>query len=126
MPTRSPCLTLVLLAALSAPAAAEDAPSPALKERIARLALKQIDFGAVSLLPVSFAYSRLAGPFEDGGRTVYCVSSQMKGRTFGGPERPKVAIRDEGGRLSILHDDEVCTGQRSRPFPELDAIGNAR
>ena len=116
--------------ALAAPKAPkpdpEDAPSPALKARIAALALKQVDFGSVSLLPVRFADSRLAGPIADGGRTIYCVSSRMSGRTFGKPERPKAVLRYAADRLEAIDDDEVCTGHRSQPFPELDAMGNAR
>ncbi|MDP4002859.1 hypothetical protein [Methylobacterium sp. NEAU K] len=107
-------------------AAAFEAPSPALKERIAALALKQVDFGAVSLLPVRFEGSRLAGPIEDGGRTLYCVSSRMSGRTFGKPERPKAVMRHQADRLEVIDDEEVCAGHRSQPFPELDALGNAR
>ena len=102
----------------------EDAPSPALKQRIVALALRQVAFGSVSLLPVRFEGSRLAGPIEDGGRTIYCVSAQMKGRTFGKAERPKAVMRLEADRLSVIDDDEVCTGHRSQPFPELDAAGN--
>jgi hypothetical protein len=109
-----------------APALAEDAPSPALKERIARLALKQVDFGAISILPVTFAKSRLTGPIEDDGRTVYCVSTHMKGRSFGSFEKPKAVMQVVGDRPTIIEDDEVCTGHRSKPFPELDALGNAR
>jgi hypothetical protein len=124
---------LVALALAATPAAAasrkakpaaEDAPSPALRERIAALALKQVAFGSVSLLPVHFDGSRLAGPIEDGGRVIYCVSGRMYGRTFGKPERPKVALRYEADRLTVLDDDEVCTGHRTQPFPELDALGN--
>lgn len=121
--------TLALLLCLAVPAggkAADAVPSPALKDRIARLALKQIAFGSLSLLPVTFEGSRLAGPITDGGRTIYCVSSRMKGRTFGKPERPKAVMRLDGGTLTVIDDDEVCTGQRSEPFPELDALGNAR
>lgn len=105
---------------------AEDAPAPALLQRIAALALKQVEFGSVSLLPVRFEGSRIAGPIEDAGRVIYCVSGRMYGRTFGKPERPKVALRYEADRLTVLDDDEVCTGHRTRPFPELDALGNAR
>lgn len=123
-------LALTLTGALAAPKAAkptaEDAPSPALKQRIAALALKQVDFGSVSLLPVRFAGSRLTGPIEDGGRTIYCVSSRMSGRTFGKPERPKAVMRYAADRLDVIDDEEVCTGHRSQPFPELDALGNAR
>ena len=102
----------------------EDAPSPALKQRIAALALKQVAFGSISLLPVRFESSRLAGPIEDAGRVIYCVSSQMKGRTFGKAERPKAVMRLEADRLSVIEDDEVCTGHRSQPFPELDTPGD--
>ena len=102
----------------------EDAPAPALKQRIAALALRQVAFGSVSLLPVRFESSRLAGPIEDGGRTIYCVSAQMTGRTFGKAERPKAVMRLDADRLAVIEDDEVCTGHRSQPFPELDALGN--
>lgn len=123
-------VALTVTGALAAPGrakpASEDAPSPALKQRIAALALKQVDFGSVSLLPVRFAGSRLAGPIEDGGRTIYCVSSRMSGRSFGKPERPKAVMRYAADRLEVIDDDEVCTGHRSQPFPELDALGNAR
>ncbi|UIY44271.1 hypothetical protein [Methylobacterium radiotolerans] len=80
--------------------------------------------GAVSLLPVRFAGSRIAGPIADGGRVIYCVSGRMYGRTFGKPERPRVVLLDDNDRLSVLDDDEVCAGHRTRPFPELDALGN--
>ncbi|WCS27317.1 hypothetical protein LOK46_11005 [Methylobacterium sp. NMS14P] len=131
MPLRAALAALLALLAASAQAAprapkpsAEAIPSPALLRRIAALALKQVDFGAVSLLPVRFAGSRIAGPIADGGRVIYCVSGRMYGRTFGKPERPRVALLDENDRLSVLDDDEVCTGHRTRPFPELDALGN--
>ncbi|MBD8905768.1 hypothetical protein [Methylorubrum zatmanii] len=102
-------------------------PSPtastgSLRERIAALALRQVEFGSVSLIPVRFEHSRIAGPFEDGGRQLYCVSTRMKGRTFGKPERPKLVVRETAGALSILRDEEdVCEGHRSEPFPELDS-----
>ncbi|MDP4025804.1 hypothetical protein Q8W71_24545 [Methylobacterium sp. NEAU 140] len=129
MPTRPLLIALPLVALATAAHAApkgkaDDAPSPALKERIAALALRQVAFGSVSLLPVRFEHARLAGPIEDGGRTLYCVSAQMKGRSFGKPERPKAVLRYEGDRLSAIDDDEVCTGHRSRPFPELESLGN--
>ena len=131
MPPRVALAALLLLAAAGAQAAprktaSDDAPAPALLQRIAALALKQVDFGSVSLLPVRFAGSRLAGPIEDGGRTIYCVSSRMSGRSFGKPERPKAVMRYAADRLEVIDDDEVCTGHRSQPFPELDALGNAR
>ena len=127
------CLAFVLVLTAAgvqaAPKAAEakkteDAPSPALRQRIAALALKQVAFGSVSLLPVRFESSRLAGPIADGGRTIYCVSSQMKGRTFGKAERPKAVMRLDADRLSVIEDDEVCTGHRSQPFSELDTPGD--
>jgi hypothetical protein len=121
-------LAFVAVGAEAAPRAPkptpEAAPSPALLQRIAALALKQVAFGSVSLLPVRFEGSRIAGPVEDGGRVIYCVSGRMYGRTFGKPERPKVALRYANDRLTVLDDDEVCTGHRTRPFPELDALGN--
>ena len=122
---------MLLLAAAGAQAtprkaASDDAPSPALLQRIAALALKQVEFGSVSLLPVRFEGSRIAGPIEEDGRVIYCVTGHMHGRTFGKPEKPKVALRYEADRLTVLDDDEVCTGHRTRLFPELDALGNAR
>lgn len=101
------------------------APPPStgtLRERIAALALRQVDFGAISLIPVRFEKSRISGPFEDGGRTLYCVSSHMKGRTFGKAERPKAVIREAAGVLTVLRDEEeVCEGHRTQPFGELDS-----
>ncbi|MBB2962703.1 hypothetical protein [Methylobacterium sp. R2-1] len=94
------------------------------RERIATLALRQVAFGSVSLIPVRFAHSRIAGPFEDGGRRLYCISTRMSGRTFGKPERPKLVVREEAAALTVLRDEEeVCEGHRSEPFPELDSPG---
>ncbi|MEH3118734.1 MAG: hypothetical protein PGN25_14370 [Methylorubrum populi] len=101
---------------------APTAPAGTVRERIAALARRQVAFGAVSLIPVRFEHSRIAGPFEDGGRRLTCVSTRMKGRTFGKPERPKLVVREEAGALSVLHDEEdVCEGHRSEPFSELDS-----
>ncbi|WP_375465219.1 hypothetical protein [uncultured Methylobacterium sp.] len=97
-----------------------------LREKIAALALRQVPFGSVSLLPVRFESSRIAGPFEDGGRTLWCVSSHMKGRTFGKAERPKLVIRADAATLTVIDDDEVCQGHRTEPFPELETLGNAK
>ncbi|MBE7202000.1 MAG: hypothetical protein INR70_29925, partial [Parafilimonas terrae] len=72
------------------------------------------------------AGSGLAGPFEAEGRTYYCITTRMKGRTFGRAERPRIAMRYEGDRLSVMPDDDVCAYHRARPFPELDGLGNAR
>lgn len=131
MPRRAALAALMVLLAAGAQAAprasrpaAESVPSPALLRPIAALALRQVEFGAVSLLPVRFAGSRIAGPIVDGGRVIYCVSGRMYGRTFGKPERPRVVLLDDNDRLSVLDDDEVCAGHRTRPFPELDALGN--
>lgn len=104
----------------------QDGPSPALRERIARLTLKQVKFGSISLLPVTFSGSGLAGPFEDDGHTYFCVTTRMKGRTFGRAEHPRVAMRYESDRLTMMPDDDVCTYHQAHPFPELDALGNAR
>ena len=44
-----------------------------------------------------------------------------------GLERPKVVIREEKGteKLSIIRDEnEVCEGQGTEPFPELETLGN--
>lgn len=104
------------------PAASSPPTTGTVRERIAALALRQVDFGSISLIPVRFEKSRIAGPFEDGGRSLYCVTSHMKGRSFDKAERPNVVIRDESGVLKVLHDeDEVCEGHRTEPFTELDS-----
>ncbi len=121
------CLAAVL--ALSAGGctgvATSASPPPSagtLRARIAALALGQVDFGAISIIPVRFEKSRISGPFTDDGRTLYCVSSRMTGRTFGKAERPKAVIRDAAGVLTVLSDEaEVCEGHRTEPFPELDS-----
>jgi hypothetical protein len=126
------CCTLLggLAAALPAQAAAKkEKPTTdaALRGRIAALVLKRADFGAYSLLPVRFAESRLSGPFEEGGHTTWCVSSQMHGRSFGKPERPRAIVRMEGGALHASeYDSDVCGGHRSELFPEFDALGNRK
>ena len=125
MPVRS-ILVSILLTALPLGALALDEPSPALKERIARMALKQWEFGAVSLLPVTFTGSGLAGPFAEDGHTYFCVTTRMKGRTFGGVEHVRIALRYAGDRLTRMPGGDVCAYHRPRPFPELTAIGNAR
>jgi hypothetical protein len=73
MPFRAALAVVLLLTAAGAQAAprkaaaaSEETPSPALLRRIAALALKQVAFGSVSLLPVRFEGSRIAGPIEDG------------------------------------------------------------
>lgn len=118
-------LTMVLAAGGCTATAVPPAPTAAtgtVRERIAALALRQVAFGSVSLIPVRFAHSRIAGPLEDGGRRLYCVSTRMSGRTFGKPERPKLVVREEAGALTVLRDEEeVCEGHRSEPFPELDS-----
>ncbi|AWN36779.1 hypothetical protein [Methylobacterium radiodurans] len=105
--------------------AAPDMPaSGTARERLAALALRQVAFGSVSLIPVRFEHARISGPFEDAGRTLYCVSAHMKGRTFDKPEKPKIVVRADGTVLTVIEDDEVCTGHRTVPFPELEALGN--
>ena len=105
----------------AAPPPAPGAAAGTLRERIAALALRQVEFGSVSLLPVRLERSRLVGPIEEGGRRLYCVRTRMYARTFWKPERPSIVVRDEGGALSVLRDeDDVCEGHRSEPFPELD------
>ncbi len=117
---------LAVACAVGGCTAATAPPSPSastgtLRERIAALARNQVAFGSVSLIPVRFEHSRIAGPFEDGGRQLYCVSTRMKGRTFDKPERPKIVVREAAGVLTVLHDEEdVCEGHRSEPFAELD------
>lgn len=113
-------------AARPAPDAATAGTPKTTRERIAALALSRVAFGSVSLLPVRFESSRIGGPFEDAGRTLYCVSSHMKGRTFGKAERPKVVVREDKGALSVIDDDEACQGHRTEPFPELETLGNAK
>lgn len=102
------------------------APAGTIRERVAALALRQTDFGSISLIPVRFEHSRLAGPIEEKGRTFYCVSARMLGRTFGKPERPKVVIEDAGGVLRVVDEGEICEGQRTEPFPELEAASTRR
>lgn len=118
-------LAMVLAVGGCTATAAPPSPSAStgtLRERIAALALRQVAFGSVSLIPVRFAHSRIAGPFEDGGRRLYCVSTRMSGRTFGKPERPKLVLREEAGALTVLRDEEeTCEGHRSEPFAELDS-----
>ena len=120
-------LAMALAAGGCTATAAPPAPTAStgtVRERIAVLARGQVEFGSVSLLPVRFERSRIAGPFEDGGRRLYCVSTRMKGRTFDKPERPKLVLREEAGALTILRDEEdVCEGHRSEPFAELDSPG---
>ncbi|MCJ2036867.1 hypothetical protein [Methylobacterium sp. J-068] len=118
---------LMTLAALGlagcTPRGSRPAPSPtaSLNERLAALAARQTVFGAISLIPVRFEHSRVSKPFVDEGRTLYCVSSRMKGRTFGKAERPKVIIQDTKGVLTVVDEDnEVCEGHRTDPLPELD------
>jgi hypothetical protein len=125
------CLTVPVLSGCMRGAAPASAGAPAVpatfRERIAALALTQVQFGSISLLPVRFEHSRITPFFEDGGRILYCVTSRMKGRSLFKPERPKVVIREEKGteRLSIVeNENEVCEGHRTEPFPELDALGN--
>lgn len=126
----TPALALVLsltLAACTGTTAPPPSATATLRERVAALALRQTDFGAISIIPVRFENSRIAGPFEDGGRTLYCVSTRMKGRSFGKGERPKAVIRDEGGVLKVVDDEaEVCEGHRSEPFPELETLGHSK
>lgn len=93
------------------------------RERLAALALRQAAFGAVSLIPVRLEHSRVSKPFVDEGRTLYCVSSRMKGRTFGKAERPKIVVQEAANVLAIVdEDDEICEGHRTEPFPELDTL----
>lgn len=97
-----------------------------MRERVAALVLRQTDFGGISILPIRYVHSRIAGPFTDDGRTLYCVSTRMKGRTFGKAERAKALVRDDAGTLRIVEDnEEVCEGHRTEPFPELETLGNA-
>lgn len=129
------CAVLTLAACAEADARPDKAARPAKdappvtgvsREAVAAFALKQVVFGSVSLLPVRFEKSRIAGPFLDDGRTLYCVSSHMTGRTFGKAERPKIVVQADGpsGRLGVIDDDEVCSGHRTEPFPELESLGN--
>ncbi len=124
-PARLVLLGLACGLAACTPRASPPSPGATLRTRVAALALAQVDFGSVSVIPIRFEHSRIAGPFEDGGRTLYCVSTRMKGRTFGKGERAKTVIRDTGGVLSVIEDDEeVCNGHRTEPFAELETLGN--
>ena len=62
------------------------------------------------------AGSRLTGPIEDGGRTIYCVSSRMSGRTFGKP--------DPGcGRVRRRHDGHaVALQQQARGLGDVGIV----
>lgn len=121
-------LVAVALAGCGRP---DPAPAPGasftMRERVAALALRQSGFGSISVIPVRFEHSRIAGPFQDDGRTLYCVSARMMGRRFLKGEKAKAVIREEAGKLSILEDfEEVCEGHRTEPFKELEALGNAK
>ena len=35
-------------------------------------------------------------------------------------DAPSPALKQRIAALSVIDDDEVCTGHRSQPFPELD------
>ncbi len=126
---RCPVLASAAVALLAGgclgPRAGPEVPTAGpMRERVAALALRQVAFGSVSLIPVRFEHARISGPFQDAGRTLYCVSAQMKGRTFGKPEKPKIVVREDKGALAVIEDDEVCTGHRTEPFPELETLGN--
>lgn len=98
-----------------------------LHERLAALALSRPEFGSLSLLPVRFAESRASGPFLDEGRTLYCVSSRMRGRTFGRSERAKVVIEEKAGVLRVIDEDkETCDFHRTEPLPELETMAVAK
>ena len=105
-------------------------PMPAagapLHERLAALALSRPEFGALSLIPVRHVQSRVSGPFLDEGRTLYCVSSRMRGRTFGRAERAKIVIQEKAGTLSVIDQDkDACDFHRTEPLPELDTVAGA-
>ena len=132
-----PCRPLrrgVLLASLAALAGCgtrASIPTPSatapMHERLAALALSRPEFGALSLIPVRFVQSRVSGPFLDEGRTLYCVSSRMRGRTFGRAERLKIVIQEKAGVLSVIDEDkEVCDFHRSEPLPELETMAGAK
>ncbi|KQP42369.1 hypothetical protein ASF49_00445 [Methylobacterium sp. Leaf104] len=106
-------------------------PTPAatapIRERLAALALSRTEFGSVSLIPVRFVQSRVSGPFLDEGRTLYCVSSRMRGRTFGKAERVKIVIQEKAGTLTVIDEDkEACDHHRTEPLPELEAMAAAK
>jgi hypothetical protein len=103
------------------------AASAPLHERLAALALSRPEFGALSLIPVRFVQSRVSGPFLDEGRTLYCVSSRMRGRTFGRAERVKIVIEEKAGTLSVIDQDkEACDFNRTEPLPELETMAGAK
>ncbi|KQU27491.1 hypothetical protein ASG63_02345 [Methylobacterium sp. Leaf94] len=128
---RRPALVLAALLPLAACGPRAGIPTPAatapLRERLAAFALGQAAFGAVSLIPVRFAHSRVSQPFQDAGRTLYCLSSRMTGRTFGRAERPKIVVQEAGGVLTRVDEDpEICEGHRTEPLPELEALAAGR
>lgn len=122
--------SLVLLAGLMALGACTPraAPTPAASEpvgsvnaRIAAFARRQVAFGSVSLIPVRFERSRLSQAFPDGGRTLYCVSTRMRGRDLFESERPRIVVEERAGIIRLVdEDEEICHGHRTEPFPELD------
>ena len=120
--------SLVLLVGLMALGACTPRPAPAasepvgsVKERIAAFARRQVAFGSVSLIPVRFERSRLSQAFLDGGRTLYCVSTRMRGRDLFEAERPRIVVEERGGVIRLVdEDEEICHGHRTEPFPELD------
>jgi hypothetical protein len=101
------------------------------RQKIAELLLRQPDFGSVSIIPVRFENSRIAGPIEEKGRTYYCVATEMRGRRFGKPERPKALVRQEtrpeGTTFAAsAYDPDICSGHRREPYPEFEEAANRR
>jgi hypothetical protein len=110
---------------------AELASPASARQRIAALLLRNAEFGSWSIIPVRFENSRIAGPIEEKGRTYFCVTTQMHGRTFGKPERPKALVRQdtrpEGTVFSAsAYDDDICSGHKREDFPELDEAGTRK
>lgn len=104
------------------PAAASGANA---RRTIAALLLRNPEFGSVSLIPVRFENSRIAGPIEDKGRTYFCVTTEMRGRRFGKPERPKATVQQETGPGGVTfaaarYDGDICSGHKREDFPELE------
>lgn len=112
---------VALGACASRPVPATPEQAGSVKERIAAFARRQVAFGSVSLIPVRFERSRLSQAFLDGGRTLYCVSTRMRGRDLFESERPRIVVEERGGAIRLVdEDEEICHGHRTEPFPELD------
>ena len=105
----------------------DPAPAPGatftMRERVAALALRQSGFGSISVIPVRFEHSRIAGPFQDDGRTLYCVSARMMGRRF---LKARSQGRHSGGGRQAQHPRGCRGGLRGPPDGAVQGAGGAR